>query len=157
MLSSTGVASKELANFWEDAMMNAWQLLIFALRRISEIRGRGLDPARAGACCCSVATTWRIDQLRNFWGTIPSGSKQRLAIKEWLVQRYAEPAIAKLSGQWSAKSSAIAARDQFSDYLRETESELNTNPRALDKYCFAADDGKNLRDIPAGVEPPQMV
>ena len=53
------------------------------------------------------------------------------------------------NGQWGAISSAIAARDQFADYLRETEPELNTNPR-VDKRCFAADDDKNLRDIPLG-------
>ena len=40
----------------------------------------------------------------------------------------------------------------ISDYLRETASELTTNPRAIDQFCFAADDDKNPRDIPAGVK-----
>ena len=41
--------SLELADFLEDAMTSAWSRLIFAMRRISEIRGRGLDPVPTGA------------------------------------------------------------------------------------------------------------
>lgn len=54
------------------------------------------------------------------------------------------------NGHWDAIASGIAARDQFTDFIWETEHVLNGDPKAIDQFCYAAYDSKNPRDIPAG-------
>ena len=54
------------------------------------------------------------------------------------------------NGHWDAIASGIAARDLFADFIRETEHVLKGELKATDQFCYAADDSKNLRDVPAG-------
>ena len=94
--------SIKLADYWGEAMTIAWSHLVFATRRISEIRGGGLDPVPesymavderdkvvewAAAqnylltmlfCCHNLV---RIDHCSTLYGNIPSGSTDSFAIR----------------------------------------------------------------------------
>lgn len=96
--------------------------------------------------CVQVRNAWRV--WGQVLGLVENAQKDQFYHRAAKGRRDLYAAGDRRDARRAGDKCAILARGQFSD----SESELNTNPRPIDHYCFclsAADNDMNLRDIPA--------